>query len=74
VVKVIGEFGETRDISYTNCKIIGNGSFSVVFQTILVSEHDARDFSPNLSPTMMPEITIKKVLQDKRFLVSDNWI
>jgi glycogen synthase kinase 3 beta len=62
VVKVIasdGKTGDQRDISYTNCKIIGNGSFGIVFQAKLVSEHDAGD-----------DIAIKKVLQDKRFKVS----
>jgi glycogen synthase kinase 3 beta len=61
VVKVVasdGKTGDTRDISYTNCKVIGNGSFGVVFQAKLV-EHDAGD-----------DIAIKKVLQDKRFKVS----
>jgi len=62
VVKVVasdGKSGETREISYTNCKVIGNGSFGVVFQAKLVSEHDGGD-----------DIAIKKVLQDKRFKVS----
>ncbi len=62
VVKVVasdGKTGETRDISYTNCKVIGNGSFGVVFQAKLVSEHESAD-----------DIAIKKVLQDKRFKVS----
>lgn len=62
VVKVVasdGKSGETRDISYTNCKVIGNGSFGVVFQAKLVSEHEGGD-----------DIAIKKVLQDKRFKVS----
>jgi glycogen synthase kinase 3 beta len=62
VVKVVasdGKSGETRDISYTNCKVIGNGSFGVVFQAKLVSEPENDD------------IAIKKVLQDKRFKVSD---
>ena len=66
MVKVIasdGKTGDTRDISYTNCKIIGNGSFGIVFQAKLVSEHDAGD-----------DIAIKKVLQDKRFKVSGDWI
>ncbi|KAF5365779.1 hypothetical protein D9758_003158 [Tetrapyrgos nigripes] len=39
VVKVIasdGKSGETKEISYSNCKVIGNGSFGVVFQAKLV--------------------------------------
>jgi hypothetical protein len=64
VVKVVasdGKTGDTRDISYTNCKVIGNGSFGVVFQAKLVAEHESGD-----------DIAIKKVLQDKRFKVSGN--
>jgi hypothetical protein len=45
-------------LSYSNCKIIGNGSFGVVFQAKLLGvPKDAED------------IAIKKVLQDKRFKV-----
>jgi len=66
VVKVIasdGKSAETRDLSYTNCKVIGNGSFGVVFQAKLVgTSKDAED------------IAIKKVLQDKRFKVSSGSI
>jgi glycogen synthase kinase 3 beta len=50
-----GLTGETRDITYTQCKIVGNGSFGVVFQT-------------KLSPTN-EDAAIKRVLQDKRFKV-----
>lgn len=46
---------ETREISYTNCKVIGNGSFGVVFRAKLLGSKDNQD------------IAIKKVLQDKRF-------
>lgn len=61
IVKVIasdGKSGETKDISYTNCKVVGNGSFGVVFQAKLLDGGDGED------------IAIKKVLQDKRFKVS----
>lgn len=51
-----GKSGEQREISYTNCKVIGNGSFGVVFQARLVGDND--------------DVAIKKVLQDKRFKVS----
>ena len=60
VVKVVasdGKSGEQREISYTNCKVIGNGSFGIVFQARLLD--DAAD----------GDIAIKKVLQDKRFKV-----
>ena len=62
VVKVIaadGKSGDTREISYSNCKVIGNGSFGVVFQAKLVG-----------APKESEDIAIKKVLQDKRFKVS----
>lgn len=64
VVKVVasdGKTGDTRDISYTNCKVIGNGSFGVVFQAKLTSDPESGE-----------DIAIKKVLQDKRFKVRHN--
>jgi len=59
VIKVIasdGKSGDQRDVSYTNCKVIGNGSFGVVFQARLLGV-----------PKDEEDIAIKKVLQDKRF-------
>lgn len=59
ITKVIasdGRTGEQKDIQYTNCKVIGNGSFGVVFQ--------ARQLNV---PKDEEDIAIKKVLQDKRF-------
>ena len=44
------------EISYTNLKIIGSGSFGVVYQATLLDSGDI--------------IAIKKVLQDRRFKVS----
>lgn len=61
IVKVIasdGRTGDTKEISYSNCKIIGNGSFGVVYQAKLVGPPKDGD-----------DIAIKKVLQDKRFKV-----
>ena len=61
VIKVIaseGKSGETRDLTYTNCKVAGNGSVGVVFQAKLVGPPKDGD-----------DIAIKKVLQDKRFKV-----
>ena len=43
-------------MQYTQCKIVGNGSFGVVFQT-------------KLSPSG-EDAAIKRVLQDKRFKAS----
>lgn len=48
-----GVTGETKEMQYTQCKIVGNGSFGVVFQTKL---------APNGE-----DAAIKRVLQDKRF-------
>lgn len=47
--------GETREMQYTQCKIVGNGSFGVVFQTKLTPSNE--------------DAAIKRVLQDKRFKV-----
>lgn len=58
IVKVManeGKSGEPFEFAYTNCKVIGNGSFGVVFQARFVSNGD--------------DAAIKKVLQDKRFKV-----
>jgi glycogen synthase kinase 3 beta len=43
------------EISYTDSRVIGNGSFGVVFQARLCDTNE--------------QIAIKKVLQDKRFKV-----
>lgn len=44
----------TQEITYSDAKVIGNGSFGVVYQATLISgEHK--------------DVAIKKVLQDKRF-------
>ncbi|KAJ1949664.1 glycogen synthase kinase 3 [Linderina pennispora] len=48
--------GEETEIVYTNCKVVGNGSFGVVFQAELVPSGE--------------QVAIKKVLQDKRFKAS----
>lgn len=44
---------QTKQISYTGYKVIGNGSFGVVFQATLIPENK--------------QVAIKKVMQDKRF-------
>lgn len=65
LVKVIashGKTGETCEIGYTNCKVVGNGSFGVVFQARLVQG--------SLDSNGDDDVAIKKVLQDKRFKVS----
>ena len=55
-----GVTGETKEMQYTQCKIVGNGSFGVVFQTKL---------APNGE-----DAAIKRVLQDKRFKVETKTI
>ncbi|KAJ1649770.1 glycogen synthase kinase 3 [Dispira simplex] len=45
--------GQNCELSYTNCKNVGNGSFGVVYQAQLVPSGEM--------------VAIKKVLQDKRF-------
>ena len=45
----------SRQVSYTDTKVIGNGSFGVVYQAKLCESGDL--------------VAIKKVLQDKRFKV-----
>jgi glycogen synthase kinase 3 beta len=51
-----GKTEEEKDIQYQSVKVVGNGSFGVVFQIRLVDT--GRDAA------------IKRVLQDKRFKVS----
>lgn len=47
-----------QEVSYTDTKVIGNGSFGVVYQAKLCDTGEM--------------VAIKKVLQDKRFKVSSN--
>jgi glycogen synthase kinase 3 beta len=54
-----GLTGETKEMQYTQCKIVGNGSFGVVFQT-------------KMSPSG-EDAAIKRVLQDKRFKVGQRF-
>jgi glycogen synthase kinase 3 beta len=51
-----GRTGKDRQLQYTHQKVIGNGSFGVVYQAKLVPSGE--------------DVAIKKVLQDKRFKVS----
>lgn len=46
---------ETEEISYTDAKVIGNGSFGVVYQARLIATSEL--------------VAIKKVLQDRRYKV-----
>ncbi|CEH12755.1 glycogen synthase kinase [Ceraceosorus bombacis] len=73
-----GKSGEPRELAYTNCKLIGNGSFGVVFQARLVSGGNgnlvegagASAGAGEASKTPKEEqedVAIKKVLQDARF-------
>ena len=47
---------QPEEVSYTDTKVIGNGSFGVVYQAKLVDTSEL--------------VAIKKVLQDKRFKVA----
>ena len=78
-----GKSGDSRELAYTNCKVIGNGSFGVVFQARLVSGGNgnlvegagASAGAGEASKTPREEqedVAINKVLQDKRFKVSTN--
>ena len=51
-----GASGDTKEMQYTQSKIVGNGSFGVVFQIKLVPSNE--------------DAAIKRVLQDKRFKAS----
>jgi len=62
-----GKTGEAVDIAYTNCKVIGNGSFGVVYQAKLTSVGGEGSSNGGLAGGGGDEIAIKKVLQDKRF-------
>lgn len=46
----------SEEISYADTKVIGNGSFGVVYQARIVHSNE--------------QVAIKKVLQDKRFKVN----
>jgi glycogen synthase kinase 3 beta len=50
-----GKTEEEKDINYQSVKVVGNGSFGVVFQIKLVDTNK--------------DAAIKRVLQDKRFKV-----
>ena len=58
VVATPGQGGSDRpqEVSYTDTKVIGNGSFGVVYQARLCDTQGL--------------VAIKKVLQDKRFKVT----
>lgn len=54
-----GDSGEVRDLTYSDMKVIGNGSFGVVFR--------AKITGPEAKGGDEDVVAIKKVLQDKRF-------
>lgn len=56
VLATLGSLPERQqEITYSNLKLIGNGSFGVVYQAQLLDTNES--------------VAIKKVLQDKRFKV-----
>lgn len=57
VVATLGQGPErSQEVAYTDIKVIGNGSFGVVYQARLAETREL--------------VAIKKVLQDKRFKVA----
>ncbi|KAK4705419.1 hypothetical protein P7C70_g780, partial [Phenoliferia sp. Uapishka_3] len=67
LVKVVashGKTGEQCELSYTGCRVVGNGSFGVVFQAKLVKSLDPGAIQATEDDD---DVAIKKVLQDKRF-------
>lgn len=72
VVKVLasdGSNGQQVELAYTSCRIIGNGSFGVVFQARLLRDGSGQqvDSAEASDAGSSDDIAIKKVLQDKRF-------
>ncbi|PKI82981.1 hypothetical protein MVES1_003122 [Malassezia vespertilionis] len=72
IIKVLasdGKSGDQHEIAYTGCRIIGNGSFGVVFQARLVKSSGGPldEAEMDNTPEASDSIAIKKVLQDKRF-------
>ena len=67
LVKVIASHGKTGDqleLAYSHSKVVGNGSFGVVFSAKLAPASLGPDNEGD------DDVAIKKVLQDKRFKVS----
>jgi glycogen synthase kinase 3 beta len=67
LVKVIASHGKTGDqieLAYSHSKVVGNGSFGVVFSAKLAPGSLGPDNEGD------DDVAIKKVLQDKRFKVS----
>lgn len=66
-----GTTGANIELSYDNCKLIGNGSFGVVFQARIASGlpqyvNPLDPPNPAVDDVREP-VAIKKVMQDKRF-------
>ena len=55
VVATLGKGEKTEEISYTDLKVVGNGSFGVVYQASICNTNEV--------------VAVKKVLQDRRFKV-----
>lgn len=60
MVATPGRTERPQEVSYTDTKVIGNGSFGVVYQAKLCDTGEL--------------VAIKKVLQDKRFKVRNNFL
>ncbi|OZJ02263.1 Protein kinase gsk3 [Bifiguratus adelaidae] len=79
-IKVAAKDGQTgRDIqlTYANTKVIGTGSFGVVYQAkvleVLSAEREVQQNAVDSLVKVGDEVAIKKVLQDRRFKASTSY-
>ncbi|RYP79644.1 hypothetical protein DL770_006593 [Monosporascus sp. CRB-9-2] len=66
-----GITGETRELQYTNCKIVGNGSFGVVFQTKLSPSGEDAAIKRNRELQIMRIVRHPNIVQLKAFYYSN---
>ncbi|KAK8038137.1 CMGC/GSK protein kinase [Apiospora phragmitis] len=66
-----GITGETRDLQYTQCKIVGNGSFGVVFQTKLSPSGEDAAIKRNRELQIMRIVRHPNIVQLKAFYYSN---
>jgi len=65
VIASHGKTGDQLELAYSHSKVVGNGSFGVVFSAKLAPASLGPDNEGD------DDVAIKKVLQDKRFKVSN---
>ncbi|KAG0205704.1 regulator of ime2 [Mortierella sp. GBA43] len=74
VIKVManeGKTGEPHELVYTNCKVIGNGSFGVVFQAKLVSNSDDAAIKKNRELQIMRLVSHPNIVDLKAFFYTN---